>query len=143
MRPGEERLGLERGNRDPRKVAGGRIDDETGHPGRLELGVEPIQPLDLEPPRRKQKHTAPTPQERSGSQTLSTFQGGPEYREVEGDAIDAQLWTELQRVDDEQLVDAGVRSPVASHEVQGHPVSTPGHELQERSHDAILTCHRE
>src|ERR1019366_10819861 len=108
MRPSEERLGLKGGHRDAGQVTSGRIDDETRHPGRLELGVEPIQALDLKPAGGKQQDSAPRSKKRSCTQTLAACEGRPEDRKVEGDAVDTQLGARPQRVHDQKLVDASI-----------------------------------
>ena len=49
------------GHRDPRQVGGVRVDQEPRHPRRLELGVEAVEALDLEPARGEQQDPPPGP----------------------------------------------------------------------------------
>src|SRR5438445_11358934 len=62
-----ERLGLERGEGNPGNVACGGVGEKPRLPARLELGVEPVQRVDLPPPRRKEQDAAPQPQDRPRS----------------------------------------------------------------------------
>src|SRR6201994_4765643 len=55
-RPDQERLGLQRGQRDARRVLGGRENKKPRLPDRIEFGVEFVQRLDLKPFGQKEKN---------------------------------------------------------------------------------------
>src|SRR5437763_14528326 len=107
--PDDEGLGLERRDRDAGDLARVAVADETWLPQRAELRVEPVERLDLEPPRCDEQDLPPQAQDRAGPELAAALERGPEHREVERQARDAEIARRAHRGDDEQLVEPRVR----------------------------------
>src|SRR5262249_6238926 len=136
--PDQERLGLQRGHADPDRVPGAGEDAEARLPDRAELGVELVQRLDLEPAGDEDEEAAPDPQHRARADPLASFQGGPEDREVERDALDAQRVGGLDGLHDQEVVHARLGAAVPAHQVQRQPVGSPGDEVQQAPEHPVL-----
>src|SRR5260221_7937867 len=117
-RPDQEGLRLEGGQADPRDVSRAGEDEKPWHPLRAELRVELVQRLDLEPPGHEQQDAAPGAQHRPGTDSLTPLERGPEHREVQRDALDPEVLRGLDGLDDEEVVQARLRGPVAAHQVE-------------------------
>src|ERR1700678_3408342 len=89
-RPDQERLRLEGGERDAGRVPAARVDEEPGLPDRAELRVELVERLDLEPPRQEHAQVPPRLQHRARADLLAALESGPEHREVQRQALDAE-----------------------------------------------------
>src|SRR5690348_11430952 len=136
--PDQERLGFQRGESHPRRIPGPGEHEEPRYPQRAELGVELVEGLDLEPPGREQQDATPGTQHRPGADPLAAGQRGAEHREVQRHPLDAEFLCRLDRLHDEEVVDARLCGPLPPHQVERESVRPPRHEMQQAAQHPVL-----
>ncbi len=104
---------------------------EPWHPGRQVLGVRPVEALELPELGGHAEHGTGHPGDRAGPHPLRGGEDAPEHGEVERDPAHAQLRAGGDQLSDHELGETVLGLPVASHEVEGQPVSTPRDEGQQ------------
>ncbi len=88
--PDQEGLGFEHGQSDTWKIAVGWKADVARRPLWLELRVEPVEAVDLEPAGKEDQQPAETAGHRPGTEPLPALQRGPEEGEVQGQTVHVQ-----------------------------------------------------